>query len=117
MAEMPARHRSAAWPRDVLDVEIAQPGRAHLLAQGLDARDGRRRAPEGTPRQVDGLEAGPLRRQPHRTGDAAGGLTTDDVQRSRSRRIGSGGHGQRGRQDDGRRPGAADGLRTGARTS
>ena len=34
MAEMPARQRPAAWPRDVLDVEIAQSGRTHLLAQG-----------------------------------------------------------------------------------
>ena len=99
MAEMPQpRHRSAAWPRDVLDVEIAQSGRTRLLAQGFDARDGRRRAPKRTPRQVDGLESGPLGRQTHRAGNATGGLTADDVQRGRGRRIGSGRHSQRRRR-------------------
>src|ERR1700729_4514840 len=50
-----------------------------LLAQLFDAGDGRGRAPERTPPQMDRLKANALRRQAYRTGDTPGGLATDDM--------------------------------------
>ena len=112
MAQVPARQRTSARSRDVLDIEIAQPRRAHLRAQGFDARDGRRRTPERAARQVDGLEARPLGWQPHRAGDATGCLAADDVQWTRCRRVAS----RRDRQDSRDHGADPPEFRTAART-
>ena len=117
MAEMPARQRSAARPRDVLDVEIAQPRRVHLLAQGLDRARWSKARPRrncatggwsGTPVPSAGSRTAPAM-QPAAwppmmcSGPGAG------VSRPAATR-------QHGRQHDANPPSAEAGLRTGART-
>jgi len=82
VAKVATWQRPTARARNVLDIEIAQACRMDLLAQLFDAGDGRWRAPERTPVQVNRLKANPRRRQTYRTGDAPGGLATDDVERS-----------------------------------
>lgn len=90
-AELVAKVATGQWSTartgNVLDIEIAQACRMDLLAQLLDAGDGRWRAPERAPRQMNRLKAGPFGRQTYRTGDAPGRLAADDVERS-GRRTG-----------------------------
>ena len=116
MGNMPAWQRTAAWPRDVLDIDIAQSRRAHLLTQHLDPGNGGRCAPERTAGQVDRLEPRPLRWQAHRARNAAGSLSADDVQRTWGRSIARRRYCQPNPQSDANPPYAEAGIRNDART-